>query len=398
MISLKNPWGTKYTWKCSLTSANKPESFIREDTRLDGPDCSAVMHGNYHGEQPLGPDPYIVLLIQVSDQGVIYEVKASGDTGGELTSSAWSSRVPNLPMAAMFLQEYAVGAEETFDIDWFYYSPDQLGIDTVIDHVKRLKQYDRYNNTGLRLARPEKYLGSCSPDTSLTTELYITLPRPIPKSMSPGETIHIVALPPHRQGRFRYTWSYTRHDSHDNIVPLPVPIPITPDYGGWEADFTFPQNEFATTLTIRLAEVEDEGDDEGEECTNEPVKPKEWRWVIRHRDAPPQADMSDPMNSAESRIVAGHDPDRPENAMDLHSYPNPFNPQTTLTFTLPEAAFVRLKIIDLTGREVGLLTEKYLDEGPHSVNWNASRVSTGVYVVVLQARHERAVTRLTVAK
>ena len=87
-----------------------------------------------------------------------------------------------------------------------------------------------------------------------------------------------------------------------------------------------------------------------------------------------------------------------ENAMDLHSYPNPFNPQTTLTFTLPEAAFVRLKIIDLTGREVGLLTEKYLDEGPHSVNWNASRVSTGVYVVVLQARHERAVTRLTVAK
>ena len=70
----------------------------------------------------------------------------------------------------------------------------------------------------------------------------------------------------------------------------------------------------------------------------------------------------------------------------LHSnYPNPFNPETRISFVLPEAVQTRLIIYNQMGREIARLVNDYLEAGNHRVTWNASNVASGIYFYRLQA-------------
>lgn len=69
----------------------------------------------------------------------------------------------------------------------------------------------------------------------------------------------------------------------------------------------------------------------------------------------------------------------------LHAnYPNPFNPSTVLSFEIPEATHVTLKVFDLLGREISVLVDEVKMSGKHSVQWDARGVASGVYYAVLQ--------------
>ena len=59
--------------------------------------------------------------------------------------------------------------------------------------------------------------------------------------------------------------------------------------------------------------------------------------------------------------------------------PNPFNPQTTIGYTLDRAGMVELRIFDLLGREVATLVSGMQSPGRHRVLWNAGRSPSGVY-------------------
>ena len=63
----------------------------------------------------------------------------------------------------------------------------------------------------------------------------------------------------------------------------------------------------------------------------------------------------------------------------LANYPNPFNPATTISFLLPEAATVDLRVYDDLGREVALLAEGRFPAGQHSVRFEASNLPSGIY-------------------
>jgi hypothetical protein len=65
-------------------------------------------------------------------------------------------------------------------------------------------------------------------------------------------------------------------------------------------------------------------------------------------------------------------------------FPNPFNSQTWISYSLPRAASIRLSIYDLLGREVAVLNEGLLDAGSHRVVWNAKAQASGVYFVCLR--------------
>ncbi len=67
------------------------------------------------------------------------------------------------------------------------------------------------------------------------------------------------------------------------------------------------------------------------------------------------------------------------------NYPDPFNPTTTISFSLPVNGFLSLKIYDVLGREVSTLVSEVLPAGSHSVQWNATNFPTGVYFYRLQA-------------
>ena len=68
------------------------------------------------------------------------------------------------------------------------------------------------------------------------------------------------------------------------------------------------------------------------------------------------------------------------------NYPNPFNPTTRISFTIPEATNVTLKVYDLLGREVAsLINNEVRATGDHNVEFDASNLTSGMYLYKLTA-------------
>ncbi len=76
----------------------------------------------------------------------------------------------------------------------------------------------------------------------------------------------------------------------------------------------------------------------------------------------------------------------PDHFMLLQNYPNPFNPATTINFVLPEAADVTISIYNVTGELVRTAAESKFNEGYQSVHFNASGLSSGVYIYGIEAK------------
>jgi predicted CXXCH cytochrome family protein len=62
------------------------------------------------------------------------------------------------------------------------------------------------------------------------------------------------------------------------------------------------------------------------------------------------------------------------------NYPNPFNPSTTIKFSIPKVSDVKITIFDAIGREVEELVNEQMDAGNYSLNWNATNLSSGIYL------------------
>lgn len=67
------------------------------------------------------------------------------------------------------------------------------------------------------------------------------------------------------------------------------------------------------------------------------------------------------------------------------NYPNPFNPSTHITYTLPEAATVRLAVYDVLGKEIAVLVDTLEAPGVHTVVFDAGDLPSGLYVYRLDA-------------
>jgi len=89
---------------------------------------------------------------------------------------------------------------------------------------------------------------------------------------------------------------------------------------------------------------------------------------------------------AELLKITALDQDKPKEFSLSRSFPNPFNPSTQIRFDLPEESNVSLVIYDILGRQVVELVSGEYEAGYHSVTWNASSFSSGVYLARFVAR------------
>jgi uncharacterized delta-60 repeat protein len=80
------------------------------------------------------------------------------------------------------------------------------------------------------------------------------------------------------------------------------------------------------------------------------------------------------------------------------NHPNPFNPATTIAFTIPRAGHVTLALYDVRGRKVADLVAQELAAGRHEIAWHAAGLSSGVYCYRLQAGSFTATRKLTLAR
>jgi hypothetical protein len=82
----------------------------------------------------------------------------------------------------------------------------------------------------------------------------------------------------------------------------------------------------------------------------------------------------------------------------LPNYPNPFNPWTSVPFTLPKQSNVQVKVYNLRGELITTLLKGTLAAGHHVTRWNASNVPSGLYLMQLETNDISITRKVTVLK
>ena len=80
------------------------------------------------------------------------------------------------------------------------------------------------------------------------------------------------------------------------------------------------------------------------------------------------------------------------------AYPNPFNPVTTISFSLPTDLEVLIQVVNLHGRVVETLTNHNMNSGYHAIQWNADSHSSGLYFVKMVAGDYHQTQKLMLVK
>jgi hypothetical protein len=79
-------------------------------------------------------------------------------------------------------------------------------------------------------------------------------------------------------------------------------------------------------------------------------------------------------------------------------YPNPFNPSTSFSYSLPQASSVNLGIYDISGRLVANLVDGLMSAGTHEITFDASDLTSGIYLVRMNAGEFTATTKMVLMK
>lgn len=109
-----------------------------------------------------------------------------------------------------------------------------------------------------------------------------------------------------------------------------------------------------------------------------------------------------PDGAVATKLAVASEDDAPAFGLD-QNHPNPFNPSTTIGYTLPEAANVRLVIYNVLGQEVRELVNDVQSAGRHQVRWDGRdafgrQVATGLYISRLVAGTDIAIRKMTFSK
>jgi len=80
------------------------------------------------------------------------------------------------------------------------------------------------------------------------------------------------------------------------------------------------------------------------------------------------------------------------------NYPNPFNPSTTIEFNIPEQGLVNLSVYNLLGEKVATLVNTQMESGAHKVDFNASVLASGIYLVKMTSGNFSDVIKINLLK
>ncbi len=80
------------------------------------------------------------------------------------------------------------------------------------------------------------------------------------------------------------------------------------------------------------------------------------------------------------------------------NYPNPFNPTTRIDFSIPKQGFVSIKVYNMLGKEVATLVSREMTPGAYSLDFNASKLSSGVYFYKMEVNGFSEVKKMMLVK
>ena len=93
----------------------------------------------------------------------------------------------------------------------------------------------------------------------------------------------------------------------------------------------------------------------------------------------------------------------PQDILLITNHPNPFNPSTTISFTISESGETNLSIYNISGQKIRELLDSHLPAGSNSILWdgrddNGAPVSSGIYFVLLVSGTKQAVQKMMLMK
>lgn len=102
-----------------------------------------------------------------------------------------------------------------------------------------------------------------------------------------------------------------------------------------------------------------------------------------------------------SQVITSVDPishEVPQGMRLEQNFPNPFNPSTRISFSIPRSGRTSLKVYTVLGQEVATLVNEEKNPGRYEVTWDASGVASGMYLYRLTAEHESFVRKMMLMK
>ncbi len=80
------------------------------------------------------------------------------------------------------------------------------------------------------------------------------------------------------------------------------------------------------------------------------------------------------------------------------NFPNPFNPETSINYSIPDAGIVSLKVYDILGKEVKTLVNGFKERGRHNIIFNAAGIPGGIYFYKMQTNNFSDVKKMVLLK
>ncbi len=134
-----------------------------------------------------------------------------------------------------------------------------------------------------------------------------------------------------------------------------------------------------------------------------PVSPLDeifdFRWTVKATDGQDTVEASNGEGFFQLDIIMDADEFIPyPSSLILSAAPNPFNPTTTLSFTLAQSSLVQLDLFDIQGRLVQTLADNVMNAGSHTVTVDGTSLASGIYFANLRVNNQTSIAKLVLMK
>lgn len=121
-------------------------------------------------------------------------------------------------------------------------------------------------------------------------------------------------------------------------------------------------------------------------------------WRVRAENSSGSSDWSDTFTFSTELATSIEDPELPVEYSLAQNFPNPFNPSTTIEFGIPEPSEVLLEVYNVAGKTIAVLVNEPRNAGSYQVHFDASSLSSGIYIYRLKAGTFTKTRKLTLIK